>query len=383
MQMPSPKIYLHGIKRCMKPCSADQNKLMKRALLRYFLLVAVAALFPVLVSQFYFEFRVRPRIILFQKMQEILDPRNEPEVVILSDSIGFDGIVRSSLPRNFSDMTIGGSNLRLQYAILSALLRKKKSIRYVVISLGDYVLGDERAADDSGISGLVSYATKQELAEVFSFTEVQYLRAWLNHFLFIFDSIQPANFWGSLRGDLLALMGHRPPRETFLDECLNNSRGPHIDWENRTREDQLKIMDFHYRTKLSGQLVVPGMVSALDHMIELTKAHGARLIGVDFPTLRDWDIFQAKYDFEQPRRVFREKLDTILDYRDLFRDQPHMFSYDQWHLSQEGSLLFTRRFVEDIQSRFGIRVEQPIGCNVASTRGGLQLRWPYVEFLSR
>lgn len=361
------------------PCHKVMNN---RKEIKYLVAVFLAIIIPLMVCQLYYEIRVRPRLINFQKLQELINGDAHPEVVILSDSVGFDGIVRSELPKNFFDMTIGGTSFRYQYALLSAMLRAKKSVKIIVLSLGDYSIGDGRSADSSSIDDHIAYAKKDELAKVYSFTNTQYYRAWINHFIFMMNPIQTANFWGSLKNDMISLLGQEVSRETYLDKCLDNARGPHVDWLNRTREEQIRIMDYQFNDKLAGNLANPEMIDVLDQMLKLAADNGVEVVGVYFPTLQDWDIYLKKYDHELPRRIYQGKIHRIFDYSELYKKQPEMYSYDHWHLNRQAAKTLTKKLAKDISEAYEVRLDDRTGCQKSEEEKN-EYKWPYLQYLQK
>lgn len=110
-------------------------------------------------------------------------------------------------------------------------------------------------------------------------------------------------------------------------------------WESLPEQEKMANASDRHLLQFPDQLPSPKMYQALTMIIKLCKENKVELVGIKFPLTKEYMLAAWKTPF-QTDSVFRSHSISILDYRDLYKDNAGFFR-NQDHLNDEGGRQFS------------------------------------------
>jgi len=318
--------------------------------LRFSLFIGV---FAAIFAAFSFHFAAittKNRLIYRKPFKAFVD--SNPLVLFVGDSHPGMDIDPVALNGTFFSLAEGGTNLRQILLRIDFAVRKKPSIRFVVIPLDYHIFATPRYINKWFADDLYYTDNMSLIMELYDVSVLEYFKQRMAHHLPLTSGNNWEKYGLVVIGMLERTLFHHPRKMGAGNRASNLVVDLPI-WSTLSERQRYSRAKRRVASHFDPSIVVPEMVCIFDRLLNYCRTHGLATIGVMYPITEDYIRAAAGYDLDKVSRIYEERRNQflfILDYRQFYLDKPQLFLNSD-HLSVEGVRVFTERIQEDIERK--------------------------------
>ena len=210
------------------------------------------------------------------------------------------------------------------------ILRKVKylirhtSVKRIYISADDHMLSSYRERTNNQDISIVLSAP-EDYNNYALYIKERYLKYYIVLFQPVVRTIVRTKYEAWVTNNLFARNA----------ETSNKERS----WDSRPEVEKMTKASERYLQQFPDQIQSTSMYRSLNEIITFCKENKVELLGIKFPLTKEYMLAATNTPF-QTDSVFRSHSISILDYRDLYKDNAGFFR-NQDHLNDEGGRQFS------------------------------------------
>ncbi|HUS53575.1 MAG TPA: hypothetical protein VMY41_06170, partial [Thermohalobaculum sp.] len=235
------------------------------------------------VASVYFEVRVRQRDNFFIHYSHFAKPSVMPRVLIVGDSRPAIDLRRDVLPVTMHNFSHPGEGMRQFLLKIEYALATKPSIKYVVLQIDDYVLGEYRAFN-ARYGAYLSFADIALIQRFFPTSRPRIVRNVMAFAVPLLSHEERQIVRRVFLNDVAALLtGRSPKKNVRLDRCLDTVFSGEKNWQSLEPEKKVKQVERRALNQYYGKLVTDPLRRSLQEIFAIARRHNVRVVGVRFP----------------------------------------------------------------------------------------------------
>jgi len=353
--------------------SSDLRRFLKAGLA---FAVVGAALF--VGASIYYEVRVRQRDNFFIHYSHFAKPSVRPRVLIVGDSRPAIDLKREVLPSTMHNFSHPGEGMRQFLLKIEYALATKPSIKYVVLQIDDYVLGEYRAFN-ARYGAYLSFADIGLIERFFPTSRPRIVRNVMAFAVPLLSHEERQIVRRVFLNDVAALLtGRSPKKNVRLDRCLDTVFSGEKSWQSLEPKKRTKQVERRALNQYDGKQVTEPLRRSLREIFAIARRHNVHVIGVRYPVAPEYNALNSKRNVDAVRRVMTAlPFHTVLDFRRRYEDKPRLFN-DPDHLNARGARIFSKSFVSAMKKIVTVDLSGPAACSGGSTMETVRVvAWPY------